>query len=200
MLHYGLILSFKNIVYIYKCKHTKGMQKINTGLSWFYSGSSLLMNIKVYFFYHFFFYKMMRLSYTPFTLFFLFQKMVLPGQRACHRNFGFSSVIQLCPTLCDPMDCSTPGLPVHHQLPELTQTHVQWVGDAIQPSHPLSSPSPPSNFGYLLTICTSKCLSVQISNKNARGFPFWLSATMGFFKYRETKILLEKSSRQDVID
>ena len=54
----------------------------------------------------------------------------------------FSSVIQLCPTLCDPMNCSTPGLPVHHQLPEFTQTHVHWVGDAIQPSHPLSSPSP----------------------------------------------------------
>ena len=45
---------------------------------------------------------------------------------------------------CDPMDCSTPGFPVHHQLPELTQTHVHWVGDAIQPSHPLSSPSPPT--------------------------------------------------------
>ena len=55
---------------------------------------------------------------------------------------GFSSVAQSCPTLCDPMDCSTPGLPVHHQLPEPTQTHVHWVGDAIQPSHPLSSPSP----------------------------------------------------------
>ena len=49
----------------------------------------------------------------------------------------FSSVTQLCPTLCDPMDCSTPGLPVHRQLPESTQTHVHWVGDAIQPSHPL---------------------------------------------------------------
>ena len=48
----------------------------------------------------------------------------------------FSSVAQLCLTLCDPMDCSTPGLPVHHQLPELTQTHVHRVGDAIQPSHP----------------------------------------------------------------
>ena len=46
--------------------------------------------------------------------------------------------------LCDPMDCSTPGLPVHHQLPEFTQTHVHWVGDAIQPSHPLLSPSPPA--------------------------------------------------------
>ena len=48
----------------------------------------------------------------------------------------FSSVAQLCPSLCDPVDCSTPGLPVHHQLPEFTQTHVHWVGDAIQPSHP----------------------------------------------------------------
>ena len=56
----------------------------------------------------------------------------------------FSSVAQSCPTLCDPMNRSTPGLPVHHQLPEFTQTHVHRVGDAIQPSHPLSSPSPPS--------------------------------------------------------
>ena len=56
----------------------------------------------------------------------------------------FSSVTQLCLTLCNPMNCSTPGLPVHHQLPESTQTHVHWIGDAIQPSHPLSSPSPPT--------------------------------------------------------
>ena len=56
----------------------------------------------------------------------------------------FSSVAQLCLTLCDPMNCSTPGLPVHHHLPEFTQTHVHRVGDAIQPSHPLSSPSPPA--------------------------------------------------------
>ena len=54
----------------------------------------------------------------------------------------FSSVAQSCLTLCDSMDCSKPGLPVHHQLPESTQTHVHWVGDVIQPSHPLSSPSP----------------------------------------------------------
>ena len=54
----------------------------------------------------------------------------------------FSSVAQSCLTLCDPMDYSTPGLPVHHQLPAFTQTHVHRVGDAIQPSHPLSSPSP----------------------------------------------------------
>ena len=55
-----------------------------------------------------------------------------------------SSVTQLCPTLCNPMDCSTPGFPVHHQLLELPQTHVHYDSDAIQPSHPLSSPSPPA--------------------------------------------------------
>ena len=59
-------------------------------------------------------------------------------------SIQFSSVAQSCPTLCDPMNHSTPGLPVHHQLSEFTQTHVHRVGDAIQPSHPLSSPSPPA--------------------------------------------------------
>ena len=58
----------------------------------------------------------------------------------------FGSVSQLCPTLCNPMNCSTSGLPVHHQLPEFTQIHVHQVGDALQPSHPLSSPSPPASF------------------------------------------------------
>ena len=56
----------------------------------------------------------------------------------------FSPVTQSCPTLCDPMDCSMPGFPVHHQLPEPIQTHVHWVGDVIQLSHPLSSPSLPA--------------------------------------------------------
>ena len=56
----------------------------------------------------------------------------------------FSSTTQSCPTLCNPMDCSMPGFPVHHQLPELAQTHVHWVGNSIQPSHPLSSPSSPA--------------------------------------------------------
>ena len=56
----------------------------------------------------------------------------------------FSSVAQLCPTLCDPMDCSEPGFLVHHQLPELAQTHVHRVSDAIQPSSPLLAPSPPA--------------------------------------------------------
>ena len=62
----------------------------------------------------------------------------------CLSSVQFSSVAQSCPTLCDPMNCSTPGLPVHHQIPEITQTHVHRVGDAIQPSHPLSSPFPPA--------------------------------------------------------
>ena len=62
-------------------------------------------------------------------------KVLVEGQ-------SVSSVAQWCPTLCNPIDCSTPGFPVHHQLPELAQNHVHWVGDAIQPSHPLLSPSP----------------------------------------------------------
>ena len=61
-----------------------------------------------------------------------------------HFSVQFSSVTQSCLILCDPMSCSTTGLPVHHQLPESTQTHVHQVGDAIQPSHPLLSPSPPA--------------------------------------------------------
>ena len=59
-------------------------------------------------------------------------------------NNQFSSVAQLCPSLCNSMNCRTPGLPVHHQLPESTQAHIHWVGDVIQSSHPLSSPYPPA--------------------------------------------------------
>ena len=61
-----------------------------------------------------------------------------------YSSIQFSSDTQSCATLCDPMDCSTPGFPVHHQLPELAQTHVHQVSDAIQPSRPVSSPSPPT--------------------------------------------------------
>ena len=66
--------------------------------------------------------------------------------RCCKEQYciQFSSVAQSCPTLCDPMNYSTPGLPAQHHLPEFTQTHVHRVRDAIQPSHPLSSPSPPA--------------------------------------------------------
>ena len=69
-----------------------------------------------------------------------------PGayRRPIFSSVQFSSVAQSCPILCDPMNHSTPGLPVHHQLPDFTQTHVHRVSDAIQPSHPLSSPSPPT--------------------------------------------------------
>ena len=69
-------------------------------------------------------------------------------------SFQFSSVAHLCPTLWDPMDCSMPGFPVHHQLLELAQTHVDQVDDAIQPSHPLSSPSPSA-----VNLSQHQCLS-----------------------------------------
>ena len=74
------------------------------------------------------------------------QKQKLQGMRQNDpsQSVQFSAVAQLCLTLCDSMDCSTAGLPVHYQLPEITHTHVHRVGDAIQPSHPLSSPSPPA--------------------------------------------------------
>ena len=77
-----------------------------------------------------------------------FQFIFVYGVRKCSNfillHVQFSSVAQSCTTLCNPMDYSTPGLPVHHQLPESTQTHVHRVGDAIQPSHPLSSLAPPA--------------------------------------------------------
>ena len=70
--------------------------------------------------------------------------LLFPILTTQHCSVQFNSVTQSCPTLCNPMNHSTPGLPVHHQHPEFTQTHVHRVGDAIQPSHPLSSPSPPA--------------------------------------------------------
>ena len=70
-------------------------------------------------------------------------KIIFP-QNPTLSSVQFNSVAQLCPTLCNPMNCSTPGIPVHHQLPEFTQTHFHQVCDAIQPSHPLSSPFPPA--------------------------------------------------------
>ena len=74
----------------------------------------------------------------------LYQRSYERSPRRPLSSVQFSSVTQSCPTLCDPMNRSTPGLPVHHQLPGFTQTHAHRVGDAIQPSHPLSSPSPPA--------------------------------------------------------
>ena len=84
----------------------------------------------------------------PWWLSWKFFFFFFPGSWAMQLEFSphiqFGSVAQSCPTLCDPVECSTPGLPVHHQLPELTQTHVYRVGDAIQPAHPLLPPSPPA--------------------------------------------------------
>ena len=80
-------------------------------------------------------------------------------------NIQFSLVAQSCPTLWDPVDCSKPGIPVHQQLPEFTQTHVYWVADAIQLSHPLWSPSPPApQSQYLLFLFRKKEKSVVSIN------------------------------------
>ena len=81
----------------------------------------------------------------------IFSRIDLTEQRLHYADkisVQFSSVAQSCPTLCDPMNCSTPGLLVHHQLQEFTQTHFHRVSDTIQPSHPLSSPSPPAPNPY----------------------------------------------------
>ena len=79
-----------------------------------------------------------------------------------YTSVQFSSVAQLCPTLCDPTDCSTPGFPVHYQLPEFIQTHVHQVGDAIQPSHPLSSSSlPPSIFPSIRVFSNESVLHIK---------------------------------------
>ena len=75
---------------------------------------------------------------------FVFEEVQLSTVHQPEHSVQFSSVAQSCPTLCDPMNCSTPGLPVHHQLLEFTQTRVHQVSDVIQPSHPRSSPSPPA--------------------------------------------------------
>ena len=77
-------------------------------------------------------------------LYFMVSQRVGHDWATKHSTVQFSSVAQLCPTLCNLMDCSTPGFPLHHQLSELTQTHIHWVSDAIQPSHLLSSPSLPT--------------------------------------------------------
>ena len=97
----------------------------------------------------------------------------------------FSSVAQLCPTLCDPMNRSTPGLPVHHQLPEFTQTHVHQVSDTIQPPHLLSFPSPPTFYlsqhqGLFKWVSSShqvaKVLEFQLQHQS-----FWWTPRTDFF-------------------
>jgi len=86
---------------------------------------------------HLFFNSVFPTTFSPLKIYSLYPLQFWYSDASCTGQF--SSVTQSCPTLCDPMDCSLPGLPVHHQLPEFTQTHVHRVSDAIQPSYPLSS-------------------------------------------------------------
>ena len=112
----------------------------------------------------------------------------VPSEQGCLRLASkqgqFSSVTQSCPTLCDPMNHGTPGLPIHHQLPEFTQTHGHWVNDAIQPYHPLSPPSPPapnpsqhqSLFKWLSSSHeVAKVLEVQLQHESFLGWTGWIS-------------------------
>ena len=104
-----------------------------------------------------------------------------------HYSVQFNSVTQSCPTLCNPMDCSTPGFPVHQQLLEPTQTHVHCVSDAIQPSHPLSSPSPPAfslsqHQGHL--VCSTHFLPFHLSSSYCPPVIFFVSQkTQLFFSW-----------------
>ena len=108
---------------------------------------------------------------------------VLTVVKALHQ---FSSVAQLCLTLGDPMDCSTPGLPVLYHLPELAQTHVRWVGDAIQPSHPLSSPSP----AFSLSQHQGLFQWVSSSHQVAKVLRFQLQHQSFHWTFRTNKMLL----------
>ena len=118
------------------------------------------------------------------SLFFTYVSLLLSriqGHRYHLSKFHqFSSVAQSCLTHCDPMRCSTPGLPVQHQLPEPTQTHVHWLSDAIQPSHPLPSPSPPAfnlsqNQGLFQWVSSShqvaKVLELQLQHQTFQWTP-----------------------------
>ena len=107
------------------------------------------------------------------------KRCLLLGRKAMTNPVHFSPVAQSCLTLCNPMNRSTPGLPVHHKLLEFTQTHVHWVSDAIQPSHPLSSPSPapsPSQHqGLFWWVCSShqvaKVLEFQLQHQSFQWTP-----------------------------
>ena len=110
-----------------------------------------------------------------------------------NRSVQFSSVTQSCLTLCDSMNHSTPGLPLHHQLPESTQTHVHWVGDAIQPSHPLMSPSPPA-----LNLFQHQGLFKWVSSFFCIRWPKYWSFSFSFSPFSEHPGLI--SFRMDCLD
>ena len=113
-----------------------------------------------------------------------------------------SSVTQSCQTLCDPMNHNMPGLPVHHKLPEFTQTHVHWLGDAIQPSHPLSSPSP-SAFNLSQHHClfkwvsslheVAKVLEFQLQHQTAIGIYIYMCVCVCVCVCEELKFNLYRS-------
>ena len=115
--------------------------------------------------------------------------MISMSQEPCifpyTENLQFSSVAQSCLTLWDPMNCSTPGLPVYHQLPEFTQTHVHWVGDAIQPSHPLPSPSPPA-----LNLSQHQGIFKWVSSLHQVA-KYWISASSKSFQWTPRTDLLQ---------
>ena len=104
-----------------------------TGLSFLFSWTCILLILSTWFLHS-------SIHHT-FLVCLLCNKEGFKPETKIKDTVQFSSVAQSYLTLCDPMDCRTPGFPVHHQLPEFTQSHVHWVSDAIQPSHPLSSPS-----------------------------------------------------------
>ena len=98
------------------------------------------------------------------SFYYLFSPFLIELTILSNQGNQFSSVTQSCPTLCDPMNCSMPALPVHHQLPESTQTHVHWVGDAIQPSHPLSCPSHALNLSQIRVFSNDSVLCIRWPN------------------------------------
>ena len=101
-----------------------------------------------------------------------------PGAGSRFLLSQFSSVAQLCLTLCNPMDCSTSGFPVHHQLPEFTQIPVHWVTDAIQPSQPLSPPSPPGTYLTILVSPQGMYITISLNfSEELRPSPRWWMAT-----------------------
>ena len=125
-----------------------------------------------------------------------------------HHRSSYCSVTQSCPTLCNPMDCSTPGFPVLHYLLEFAQTHIHWVSDAIQPSHPLSPPSPPAfnlsqHHGLFQWDGSShwvtKVLELQLQHQSSIGYSGLISFKIDCFDLLEAqgtlKSLLQHHSR-----
>ena len=116
-------------------------------------------------------------------------KVLLTSSSQYNGSYTYSSVAQLCPTLCDPMDCSMLGFPVHHQLPELAQIHVHRVSDVIQPSHPLSYPSPAFNLSQHLGLFqwvssshqVAKVLELQLQHQSFQWYLALISFRIDWF-------------------